>query len=531
MTVWDRYRAIAESAPDAPAVQDQQGRSLTHGQLLTEADGAAAGLADIGLEPGAVIGVFLPNRVTWLVAALAAAKAGIGLLGLNTRFRHQELEHLLSVARVDTVLVADTFLGTDGPTLMAELDRPPTVIVDRTPGHPDGAAGESAVEWREIVAGEPRMAAAEADQPLIGFTTSGTTGLPKIAMHTQGQTAAHLDAVIPAFGLTERTVHLAPLPLCGTFGFTMAMATLIAGGSVVAHETWDPEAAAVAMDKHGVTFFSAADDMLLAMVGNDRFNPDTSWRSGGFADFTNNAAEALATTDSIGDGQVRLCGLYGSSEGFALMSTWLRTDGYEDRLRAGGHLVSPSMAVQARDPDRGDVLAHGRPGELWFRGPNLIECYLNNKEATAEAFRDGWYRSGDLGYTVEPDQRGHQGFVFLSRLGDSLRLRGFLCDPSEIEHHLESHDAVELAQVVGVKQGESGEVAVAFVKLTAQARALGGETVDEAVLDQHCRSGLANYKRPERIEFVDSFPVTDGPNGVKIRKVDLRVRAAGLLSS
>ncbi len=134
--------------------------------------------------------------------------------------------------------------------------------------------------------------------PLIGFTTSGTTGFPKIAMHDQAQTLHHLLAVIDRFGLGPDTVNLAPLPLCGAFGYSGAMATLLAGGAVVAHETWSADAAADAIDEHGVTFFSASDDMLLGLAGSDRFRAETTWTDGGFADFTNAGAEAVSTIES-----------------------------------------------------------------------------------------------------------------------------------------------------------------------------------------------------------------------------------------
>ncbi len=213
-----------------------------------------------------------------------------------------------------------------------------------------------------------------------------------------------------------------------------------------------------------------------------------------------------------------MTGLYGSSEGFALMSGWEPTAAVADRSRSGGRLISETMEVRCCDPETGRELGHDEPGELQFRGPNLIEGYLGNPEATAAAFTgDGWYRSGDLGHTID-----ERTFVFLARLGDSLRLRGFLCDPAEIERHLEAHPGVTTAQVVGVER--DGDVAVAFV--TA-----GSTNPTEDELIAHCRAGLANFKCPARVIVVDAFPVTEGPNGTKIRKTDLRDRASALLQA
>lgn len=523
-SLWDRYRQVADAAPGRLAVVDQAGSILTHGELSERAERVAAGLRSLGLDRGDHLGVFLPNRVTWPVVALAAARAGVGLLGLNTRFREAELDHLLGVAGVGVVLAIDRFLGIDGPALLAGLERPPRLIVDDSGSAGTVSTGE-VVSLADLAAGAGTIDDQSADgDPLIGFTTSGTTGFPKVAMHTAGQTLRHLDAAVATFGLDQGTVTLVPLPFCGAFGYSLALSTLLAGGTVVAHETWDPDAAAQAIAEHGVTWFSASDDMLLSLLASPDFRPDTTWTTGGFADFTNAGAQAVEEVDRRTGGRTRLAGLYGSSEGFALMATWSPYAPIEDRCRNGGHLIAADREVRVCDPDSGRILGHREPGELQFRGPNLITGYLNNPGATAEAFTDdGWYRAGDLGYTVRPDDRGRQGFVFLARLGDSLRLRGFLCDPAEIEKHLECHPSVDLAQVVGVNQPGTGDVAVAFVRPPA------GIEADEATLAAHCRDGLANYKRPERIVVVDEFPVTDGPNGVKIRKVELRDRAAGLI--
>lgn len=144
--------------------------------------------------------------------------------------------------------------------------------------------------------------------------------------------------------------------------------------------------------------------------------------------------------------------------------------------------------------------------------------YLNNEDATARSFTsDGWYRTGDFAYADK------DAFVFLSRIGDGLRLRGYLVDPSEIETFLCRHPDVSAAQVVGVRLEGEGDVAVAFVRANRQ--------LGETELLAYCREGVANYKVPRRIVQVDAFPVIDGPNGTKIRKAALREHASQLLSS
>ena len=127
-------------------------------------------------------------------------------------------------------------------------------------------------------------------------------------------------------------------------------------------------------------------------------------------------------------------------------------------------------------------MAEGERGEIQIRGPNVLAGYLNNPEATAKAMTaDGWFRSGDLGY------REGKGYVYLARMGDSLRLRGFLVDPAEIENCLIEHPSVSGAQVVGVKRTGEGDVAVAYVIVP-------GGAADEAKLIVHCRERMAAYK-------------------------------------
>jgi fatty-acyl-CoA synthase len=159
-----------------------------------------------------------------------------------------------------------------------------------------------------------------------------------------------------------------------------------------------------------------------------------------------------------------------------------------------------------------------------MRGPNVLAEYLNNPQATARAFTpDGWFRSGDLG------QRQPWGFTYLARMGDSLRLRGYLVNPAEIESVLMLAPDLGGAQVVGVQRPGQGDVAVGFV-IPAPGVALERMPAEAALLTL-CRERIASYKVPVRIVLLAQFPVIHGPNGVKIQKRILRDWAAQLLET
>ena len=146
-----------------------------------------------------------------------------------------------------------------------------------------------------------------------------------------------------------------------------------------------------------------------------------------------------------------------------------------------------------------------------MRWPGCVPEYFGDPQATAQALLEGgWYRSGDLGYTLEDGR-----FVFLTRMGDSLRLGGFLVSPAEIEECAQQFEGIDGCQVVGVKTGGALRP-LAFVTLEPGAR------LDEAGLIAHIAARLARYKVPVRVFAIDAFPVTEGTNATKIQKHRLR---------
>ena len=189
------------------------------------------------------------------------------------------------------------------------------------------------------------------------------------------------------------------------------------------------------------------------------------------------------------------------------------------RKKGGGIPSSPLAHVRVRDPETGELLGTGRPGALECAGPSLMVGYYGNEKATAETITaDGYVRTGDLAQ-LEADG----SFTFLSRMGDVLRLSGFLVNPLEIETHIQKLPGIEGCQTIAVPRPD-GVRAVAFVMLKP------GAALDEAGTIAHCRRGLAGYKVPVRVFAIDDFPKTPSPNGFKIQRARLREMAEALLA-
>lgn len=347
---------------------------------------------------------------------------------------------------------------------------------------------------------------------MLLFTTSGTTSKPKFVLHDQRSLAGHASDVARAFGFdAPDAVILLPIPLCGTFGLTSALGALAARRPLVMVPTFDAQAAASLIREHSVTHFAAAGDIVAQLLAvSDDAKPYPSVRLV-IGARTGQAARA----EQRG---LTLVGVYGMSEVQAMVSRHYETDPPDTRELGGGQLIAPDAKVRARDTATGSILPHGESGELEFLMQSAMAGYFDNEEATRAVFtEDGYVRSGDLGYTVDG------GFVFQSRMGDALRLSGFLVNPLEIEETIDGAPGVASSQVVGI-EGDRGTYAVAFVV------AQEGAAVDEQAVIAHCASRIARYKVPKRVFAIDAFPVTHSANGTKVQKGRLRELAMDLVN-
>ena len=495
--------------PEGPALI-VGGRTSSRRELAERAAAAAWGLRELGFRRGDALALWLPNSAEWLALFFAAARLGLLVVPVSTRYRSFEVRHLLGTSKAKGIVIAPGFLDIDFGAILgsirAELPELAHVIeVDAGGGFGNlPQAGRIGPEER----GRPR-------DPLCTFSTSGTTGNPKLAVHDQASIAKHARLVAQDFEMAAGDAVLCALPLYGAFGFCQALGALAGAAACVLETAFDAARAAAAIEAHKVTHFIGTDGMLEGVL-RVQARDLSSWRHGGFADFLGRARQLVEEAEArIG---LRLVGLYGSSECFALMAKQREAAAIEERARSGGIPISGEIEFRVVDALSGTALPEGEPGELQVKGYNVTSGYLRNPEATAAAFTaDGWFRTGDLAY------RSGTGFVFLSRIKDSLRLRGYLVDPSEIEEYLLRHAAVEVAQVVGVNRPGEGDVAVAFVRL-------GAAGASEAELVAYCRDGMASYKVPRRIAIVEDFPVVHGPNGTKIQKAKLREQAQALIA-
>ncbi|OZM79063.1 AMP-binding protein [Pseudonocardia sp. MH-G8] len=493
---------------------------VTRGELVVRVASLAAQLADVGVGRGDCVAVWLPNWSDALVWQFAVAARNAHVIGVNTRYNVEEVAHVLRRARPRIVALAHGFHGLDlhdrlrAAVALAEV-APPVVVPVPGPGGPTGdpaavdvGGGAWAVKPGEAAEPDP----SDPDALAVAFTTSGSTGMPKLAAHRGAGVLAHAVADAAAIGITGPDAVLCALPLSGVFGYNTAMAALAAGAVCVLEPVFDADAVLDDMAAHRVTHVVGGDDLLLRLHEGWRARTRdlSAWRWCGVADFQGRSRElAVWARDAFGTATT---GVYGSSEVFALTSFWPADEPEPGRWDGGGRVVHPGIEVRVADPVTEEVLAPGAEGELQFRGPNVVDAYLGDPDAAGRAFTgDGWFRSGDLGVLVDDG-----AFTYVCRMGDALRLRGFLVDPAEIEFRLAAHADVHTAKVVGIDGADGATRAIAFVVGEPDA------APDPEELRAWCGAALARFKVPDAVHVVAEMPTTTGTNGTKIRAATLR---------
>jgi fatty-acyl-CoA synthase len=527
-TIYQKYLARHPNA--TMLVQD--GQAVSYEQFDHQVHQTAAWLRQHGIEPGDHVAVWLINRTEWLVLLFALAKIGATLVSVNTKYRAHELQYILTNSQATTLILQLNFKKIDFSTVVKDVDAQALSHLARVIMLDADASTPSRLLDRPVIAFNPNAFIADqterhilntpspADQNIAFFTTSGTTKGPKLVMHTQRTLSEHAQHVASGYHFGEPGDKLlAALPLCGVFGLNSVLGAIAAGMPVVLMDFFDGHTGAALIKKEKITHLFGSDEMLRRLIEHAEPTPFPSLKTFGFASFSPRFIDLAKELIPRG---IPMRGLYGSSEVMALFSMQQPDMPIEERALGGGYPAADSLAcVRARDPDSGALCAPGVSGELEIHSPTLFKGYFNNPIATKEAFtEDGFFKTGDLGYV-----RADGSFVYQSRMGDTMRLGGFLVDPTEIEQVLAEQPEIKSAQVVGIEiKGQLKPVAFVIAS-DPHSGHTNNATSDPNVILNRLSKQLAAFKVPTHLWFIDAFPATASANGDKFQRVKLREMA------
>jgi fatty-acyl-CoA synthase len=502
----------SETATDPAFVFD--GQPISRADFSRKVGQTTAWLTTQGIGSGDVVAIWLVNRVEWIALLFAAARLGAVVVAVNTRYRSAEVAHLLKLSGAKLMVMEAAFRAIDFAAILAGIAR------DEVPALQELAVvGADAVPalWPCIRfdAFDQHYPSAstqdDVDLPVLLYTTSGTTKGPKLVAHSQRTLATHANSVAKALQLSpQRHSLLAMLPFCGTFGMTSLLGFVAAGATVHVLDAFEAAPALTILGERKITHAFGSDEMFRRILAlTDAPRPFPHLEVCGFAAFQPGWRELATEAEARG---MPLHGLYGSSEVQALFSIARASDAFADRIEGGGWPMSPDAKVRIRDTETGELAAEGISGDIEISAPSCFLGYFNNPEATRDAITaDGFFRTGDIG------RLRNGAFVYETRAGDAMRLGGFLVAPGEIEDELKLCAGVAEAQVVAIDLNGQARC-VAFV-------IPAGAPPQQEALVARLRERLAGYKMPARIYAVDTFPVTDSANGVKIQRARLRAMA------
>ncbi|MHB8691275.1 MAG: class I adenylate-forming enzyme family protein [Solirubrobacteraceae bacterium] len=496
-TLPDLLRMRARIDPDKPFVQ-RAGRGFTYGEFDARTDELAGGLAELGVGPGDVVSVFLPNCLEFLEAWWAILKTGAVFGPINPAYVGAEAGYVLDHSRAVAVVTDANGASVIEP-VRPGLDGLRDVITV------DGSDGGT-VKLDDLAArgsGPPSVRREHDDLTAILYT-SGTTGKPKGAMlsHRNLLVNAAQGAELVPLGAGERVGMLLPLFHANAQVVTTIIPLLI-GCEVVMWEKFSASKFWATVDEFRPVTISAVPTILAAVL-NAPGAPD----GGSSLRYVICGAAPLsvellrAFEDRF---RIRILEGFGMTETGCIASI---NPYYGDRKVGSIGLPIRGQEMKIVDQETGETAGPGSYGEIVMRGSNIMLGYLHNPEATADTIRDGWLHSGDIGYM---DEDGY--FFIVDRTKDMIIRGGENIYPREIEEVIYEHSAVLECAVIGIPDEVRGEEILAVVV------AKDGETIDADELGAFIAERLAKYKLPKQVVLRDELPKT--PTG-KISKGPLR---------
>ncbi len=466
--------------------------ALTYGALWARASAWAAALRVRGVRPGDRVAVFAPSCPQLVVALVGHLRGGFVHVPINTRYRREEIEHILRDCGAAAVVAPRGSIAHEVAANVRGAGRRPAALDLDDPAL--SAASEPA-PWAQ--------APPEASALAMLIYTSGTTGKSKGVALTHGALVANVGATTRLWRWTEGDVLALSLPLFHVHGLGLGvLGTLLHRMTALVAPRFDPAAVVAAFARRGATVFMGVPTMYHALLELLDADPAAAAALSGGRLFTSGSA-ALPASDharfEAHTGQ-RILERYGMSEtGFTLSNPY---DG-ERRPGSVGFAV-PGYEVAVLDDD-GAPCAPGVHGEIHVRGDGLMRGYWGRAELTAAAFRGGWFQTGDVAFV---DDDGYHHIVGRKSI-DIIKSGGFKLSAREIEEVLLRDARVREAAVVGVPDPRWGERICAAVVLAPEAAA-AADGADEATLLETFAAWvcehLAAYKKPRALRVVEALP-------------------------
>jgi len=503
---------------DALVVRHQDVR-FTYNQLWDRTTRPARDLLAHRVRKGDRVGIWSPNRYEWVVLQFAAARVGAILVNLNPAYKTAELEYALRESGVSLLILAQRFRQTDYVAMLDEVrqscpDLREALVLEQD--WDDLLAAGDQISEQDLAERESSL---EFDDPINIQYTSGTTGAPK------GATLSHHNVVNNAFfgaeqvRLTEHDRLCAPVPLYHCFGCVLAVLGCSTHGAclVLPSESFDPLAVLQAIEAERCTALYGVPTMFIMELDHASFGDfDLSSLRTGMMGGAPCPLEVMKKVQGrMGMREVTI--ICGMTETAPLSTQTNADDPLEKQVGTVGR-AHPHVEIKIVDPNTGQTVPRGVPGEQCTRGYNVMLGYWSNAEATQRAI-DGarWMHTGDLA-TMDED-----GYVkIVGRIKDMLIRGGENIYPREIEEFLHTHPAVSDVQVIGVPDARYGEEVMAWIRLRDGAR------ISPVELDAFCRGRIATYKIPRYWKFVDEFPMTVTGKVQKFRMREVAIADLGL---
>jgi fatty-acyl-CoA synthase len=458
-----------------------------------------------GIGRGDRVGLVFNSSVDAYALLVGAMRLGAIPVPVNVRFKPRELEYVIAKAGMKLVVCEPRY----GEELLGPgVAGPARVVVG--PDEAAFAAGAVNVDPAEV---DEATAGLGSDDDALMLFTSGTTAHPKGCVHRHLAIVAEGERFAERIGLGPGERFWTPLPFFHVGGLDVLSAAAAGDCANYQMPQFDP---GVALDQlaDGVTVaFPAFETIWLAVLGHERF-ADTDLSALRLVINVAVPASLRSMQDRFPTATQISC--FGSTEtaGFACLGA--PGDSIEARTTTSGKPLR-DIEVRVVDPETGEEMPAGEPGELVVRGPTRFMRYHDDEEATASTIdADGWYHSGDLG---RKDAEGRISFA--GRLKDMLKVGGENVSAAEVEGLLVEHPAVEIVQVVGARDAKYVEVPAAFIQLC------GGASATEQELIAFCVGKIATFKVPRYVRFVEEWPMS----GTKIQKFRLREQLAAELDA